>query len=33
MKYKTTPELKEAWDNAVKETIQTEIIDKYSVEA
>jgi RecA/RadA recombinase len=31
--YKTDVEFKEAYDRAVKETIQTEIIDKYSVEA
>lgn len=30
-KYKTDPEFKEAFDNAVKETLQTEIIDKYTV--
>lgn len=31
--YKSDQEFKEAWDESVKETIQTEIIDKYSVEA
>jgi RecA/RadA recombinase len=31
--YKSDPEFKEAWDASVKETIQTEIIDKYSVDA
>jgi RecA/RadA recombinase len=31
--YKADPEFRNAYDNAVKETIQTEIIDKYSVEA
>jgi RecA/RadA recombinase len=30
--YLNEPEFKEAWDEAVKETIQTEIIDKYTVE-
>jgi RecA/RadA recombinase len=31
--YKTDKEFKEAYDEAAKETIQTEIIDKYTVEA